>query len=72
MVKKIGDFGGHKPCLNPEHKPPMHIVLENGVYEHICPGCGHKTIFTVNRPMYCKPYSWKSDGPGPETFYALG
>jgi predicted RNA-binding Zn-ribbon protein involved in translation (DUF1610 family) len=28
----------------------MHQVFQNGVYEHTCPSCGHKTIFRVNRP----------------------
>lgn len=37
-----------KPCLHPEHEPPMHIVLEPGTYQHTCPGCGQKIEFTVN------------------------
>lgn len=44
-LKKIQDVP--KPCLHPEHKPPTHIVLSPGVYEHICPGCGYSTKFTV-------------------------
>ena len=35
------------PCMHPEHEPPMFIVLEPGVYEHTCPGCGRKVVFTV-------------------------
>jgi hypothetical protein len=49
-LKKIKDLS--KPCLNPEHNPPMHIVLEPGVYEHTCPGCGKTQIFTVRRPIW--------------------
>lgn len=39
-------------CLHPDHKPPMHQVFEPGTYEHECPNCGQKTIFTVNRPVW--------------------
>ena len=46
-TRKIRDI---KPlCLHPEHKPPKYCVFEPGEYEHICPGCGYKTIFTVPR-----------------------
>jgi len=38
-----------KTCLDPAHNPPMHIVLEPGTYEHTCPNCGYKIIFTVPR-----------------------
>lgn len=34
-------------CTSPEHNPPMHIVLEPGRYEYVCPACGYKQIFTV-------------------------
>jgi len=50
MIRKIADIP--KSCLSPEHVPPSHIVLENGVYEHTCPSCLAKTIFTVNRPTF--------------------
>ena len=36
-----------EPCKNPEHKPPAHIVLKPGRYEHTCPACKIKTYFTV-------------------------
>jgi len=39
-----------RPCASPDHKPPMHMYFENGVYEHTCSACGHKTVFTVNHP----------------------
>lgn len=44
-LKKIGDL--ITPCRHPEHEPPSMVVLEPGVYEYECPGCGAKTIFTV-------------------------
>ena len=44
-TRKIKD--APKPCLNPEHNPPSHMVYQPGTYEHICPGCGKKIIFTV-------------------------
>ena len=36
-----------KPCFDPEHNPPKHCVFEPGIYEHVCPGCGKKTVFTI-------------------------
>ena len=44
-MKKIKE--PEKVCLNPEHNPPTHIVLSPGTYEHVCPGCGKKTVFEV-------------------------
>jgi len=35
-------------CLHPEHMPPMHIVLDPGVYEHTCPGCGETKRFIIS------------------------
>lgn len=30
-----------RPCLSPEHEPPMHIYLRPGdVLVHKCPACG--------------------------------
>ncbi len=43
--KRIGDVP--KPCLHPKHNPPAHIVLKPGVYEHVCPGCGKRTVVNV-------------------------
>ncbi len=37
-------------CRDPGHRLPSHIVLENGVYEWTCPGCGGKTTFRVSQP----------------------
>jgi hypothetical protein len=50
MLRKIADI--KPPCLNPEHNPPSMIVLQPGIYQHICPGCGHSTTFTV-AGTYC-------------------
>lgn len=56
-TRKIADLPGagwskkrkppEPPCRRPEHEPPMHMVYEPGIYEHECPGCGSKTMFTV-------------------------
>jgi len=35
------------PCTHPEHNPPSHMVFQPGRYEHTCPSCGKKTVFTV-------------------------
>lgn len=45
MLKKIAD--AKAPCMNSQHNPPMHVVLQPGTYEHTCPGCGSKTLFEV-------------------------
>lgn len=45
-----------KVCRHPEHKPPSHIVLEPGCYEHECPWCGLKQI--INVPM--RPMLWEA------------
>lgn len=37
-------------CRDPEHEVPSHMVLDNGLYEHECPGCGNKIRFVVNKP----------------------
>lgn len=48
-LRKIADLP--QPCRNPDHDPPTMIVLEPGVYEHTCPGCGNKVVFTVTKAM---------------------
>lgn len=45
MIKKIADL--LRPCTHPGHNPPMHMVYKPGVYEHVCPSCGKKQVFTV-------------------------
>lgn len=44
-TRKIADPPGF--CRHPEHRPPMFKVFSPGTYEHVCPGCKHKMIFTV-------------------------
>lgn len=46
-TRKIAD-APPPPCRDPEHEPPKMMVFEPGTYEHICPTCGKKTIFTVS------------------------
>jgi hypothetical protein len=45
VLRKIKD--AKTPCLDPEHKPPSHIVLDPGTYEYSCPSCGETIVFTV-------------------------
>jgi hypothetical protein len=35
-------------CTHKEHNPPTHVTLPPGTYEHDCPGCERRTIFTVD------------------------
>lgn len=39
-------------CRDSEHNPPSHMVWPDGVYEHTCPSCGHKTRFTISNPTW--------------------
>lgn len=58
-IRKIADIDEKFTCCkHPEHLPPAHIYLSNGVYEHTCPGCGNKTIFTINNPTF-ENYQWR-------------
>jgi len=59
-IKKIRDFYPKEICRNPEHNPPMYIVLPPGVYEHTCPGCGAVQVFTVSGPTWGKISSIES------------
>ncbi len=45
-TRKIAD-PPPQPCQDPEHNPAGMIVREPGMYEHVCPQCGNKQIFTV-------------------------
>lgn len=55
-TRKIADLHEFKPilqpCLHPKHEPPRHQVYENGIWQHECPGCHSKQIFTVNKPSF--------------------
>ncbi len=46
-LRKIAPAPWLRTCRHPEHDPPRHVVLSPGVWEHTCPGCGHRTVFTV-------------------------
>lgn len=41
------------PCHHPEHNPPTMIVLQPGVYEHICPRCGASQTFVIGPRPTC-------------------
>ena len=50
MLRKIKEI--KPPCRHYDHKPPMFIHLEPGVYEHVCDGCGEKTEITISDNRY--------------------
>lgn len=49
-------FIGYEPpkeiCTSPEHNPPSHIVLRDGVYKWQCPACGQVTTWVVSSPTF--------------------
>jgi len=53
-LRKIAD--PPQTCAHVEHEPPKLIVLDPGTWEHECPGCGHKTIFTVEEALWTLRY----------------
>lgn len=36
-----------EPCHHPEHEIPTHLMLQPGIYEHECPGCGLKLTYEM-------------------------
>jgi hypothetical protein len=52
-LERIDDDGRYaekeRSCINSEHNPPMHMVLEPGTYKYTCPSCGKVTTFEVPR-----------------------
>lgn len=48
-TRKIAELPAHS-CSNPEHNPPGHMVYSDGIWEHVCPGCGKRQVFVVRRP----------------------
>lgn len=55
MTRRIGDVSQENPselCRDLEHLPPDGMCFEPGVWEHICPGCGTRTVFVVNRNVF--------------------
>ncbi len=51
-TKKIADIPLSQQCRHPDHNPPSHMVLEDGIYEHTCAGCGHRQRFLVSKPTF--------------------
>lgn len=54
-TKKIKDVDPKyldKVCYDPGHNVPSMQVFEPGTYEHTCPSCGNKIVFTVSRPFW--------------------
>ena len=45
-TRRIGDLP--VKCTHPLHDPATFRVYEPGVYEHVCPGCFSKMIFTID------------------------
>jgi len=47
-------------CENPEHNPldpsfySYYLLLNAGIYEWKCPGCGQKTVFKITENMIKK------------------
>jgi hypothetical protein len=50
-TRKIGELP-NKFCKHPEHNPASHRVYIPGVYEHVCPACGVRQVFTVSDIRY--------------------
>lgn len=44
---KVADVKPIEVCTNPGHNPPIHMVLDPGIYEHKCPGCGKIHKITI-------------------------
>jgi hypothetical protein len=58
-TRKILDWARNN-CKDPEHDIPNMMVFEPGVYEHECPSCGKKIIFTQTR-VDCAVKKFKKD-----------
>ncbi len=44
-LERIPESKLPKPCSHPEHHPPAHICIPQGMqYRHICPGCGAESV----------------------------
>lgn len=56
-------------CRHPEHLPPTLIVFPPGTYEHECPACGNKMIFTVNSVSSALSPGASTSGPVSHEFY---
>ena len=51
-LRRIRELEPYETCTDPRHDPPKHIYLGPGVYEYVCPSCGHRREFTVRHPVY--------------------
>ncbi len=49
-TRKIAELPDSEICNCPEHNPPLMMVFPDGVYEHVCPRCKHKSHFTIRNP----------------------
>jgi hypothetical protein len=49
-TRKISDLPPNETCMHPEHNPPTHMVYTDGIWRHVCPGCGYTQTFTVRNP----------------------
>ncbi len=58
-TRKIADIPAR--CTDPEHNPPTHQHLENGIYEHVCPSCNKTTRFTVIHPSMGFSYEYDDE-----------
>lgn len=47
-TKKIADCPVINICRHPDHNPPSMRLFEPGVYEHVCSGCGKRSVFRVH------------------------
>lgn len=55
-----------EPCRHPEHNPPMHIYVPQGMrYVHTCPYCGKEVIIKSSAVYY---QSYPSTNPVPGRF----
>lgn len=60
-IRKIHDTTWEwlkKPCSDADHNVPDMMLLSPGKYEHVCPSCGKKTIFSIDDPKL------EADGKG--------
>jgi hypothetical protein len=57
-----------KICSHYAHNPPNMMVYEDGIYEHVCPGCGAVSVFTVRNPTMGVDYVSEKGKIKPEDF----
>jgi len=52
MERKISEPKKEDICLSKEHNPATMLYRTPGTYEHTCPNCGKKVVFTVPQVIY--------------------